>query len=120
MYQLCFRWGVVYFGDVFDLDLRDQYIASVRKYSQNNPEAKSSNSFIFELFISPKYWYDLMASFKEISKVEISRKIGSAFNEINRFRYDVLLHIDKNSGDHKMKETPYLFKYQFAVGHIHK
>ncbi len=105
--------GVLYFGDVFDLDLRNQYIESVRRYSQANPEAKASNSFLFELFISPKYWYDLMATFKEISGVEITRKIGNSFNEINRFRYDVLLHIDKTKECSKTS-TPYLFKNQLT------
>ncbi len=107
--------GVIFFGDVFDLDLRDQYIDSVNDYQRRHEDAKASNSFMFELFISPRYWYDLMNTIPEIYNVEITRKIGMTYNEINRFRYDVLLHIKKSEVNRcKGIQKPLLFKYQFA------
>lgn len=39
----------------------------------------------------------LPAYIPEITKVEITEKIGTIQNELKKYRYDVILHIDKNS-----------------------
>ncbi len=96
------------------MDLREQYIDSVNQYQREHEDAKASNSFMFELFISPRYWFDLLNTIPEINNIEITKKIGVQYNEINRFRYDVLIHVNKQNTNYEKEKKPYLFKYQFG------
>lgn len=89
--------GVIFFGDVFDLNLKELYENDVKQYAQTHPHARASTSFSHELFIPYDYWYDLANSIPAITNISITRKLGKIHNEINRFRYDVLLTIDKSA-----------------------
>lgn len=48
-----------------------------------------------ELLIDPRFFYEFAQNHQEISFVEILLKQGSHLNEMNCFRYDVILHIRK-------------------------
>ncbi len=105
-------WGVLFIGDVFDLDKKTMYEKSVRDYALLHESSRASKSFAHELFVPMDYWYDLSNTIPEISGVEITEKIGKINNEINNFRYDVIMHVSKD-GCNRIG-TPKLHKYQLA------
>jgi amino acid adenylation domain-containing protein len=49
-----------------------------------------------ELVIHPDYFYGLKRKFTELSHVEILFKEGRHYNEMNCFRYDVILHVNQD------------------------
>lgn len=107
--------GVIFVGDVFDLETKDDYENSVKEYSIKNPAARAKKDFHHELFFPKKFWLDMEKTFKEISHVEITKKLGKLENEINKFRYDVLIHIDKKAAREREAESgAKLYKYQYT------
>ena len=105
--------GVIFFGDVFDLKLKEMYKNDVLKYAALHPDARSSTSFSHELFIPYDFWYDLANSISQISGIHITHKLGIIPNEINRFRYDVFLTIDSSTSFDK--SSCVLHKYQWGI-----
>lgn len=94
--------GTIIIGDVRSLELLDIYLLEkmrVNSKSKNDFHLNLS-SFYYksrdtEIVLSPKFFYALKNIIKEISQVDISVKHGKYQNELNYFRYDVILHIDK-------------------------
>ncbi len=102
--------GAIFIGDVRDLrllesfhlavemskgktvDLKDAYVKAVNQASSEK-----------ELLISPIYFIKKARALKKITSIEMLPKEGRYDNELNRFRYDVVLHIGK-----KDSETPKL------------
>lgn len=92
--------GSILIGDVRSLELLELYLAM--KHSCHHPHEtevyppqlfyKSRDS---EIVISPFFFYALKQQFKRISWVDINVKHGQYLNELNYFRYDVVLHIEK-------------------------
>ena len=70
------------------------YPPAKKWYAKKHLDSRTSTSFAHELFIPYNYWYDMYNSIPEIANMSITRKTGVIHNEINRFRYDVLLTID--------------------------
>jgi len=104
--------GYIFIGDVFDLESKEEYRESVQKYAQNNPGCHYKKNFSRELFIAKEYWKDLGETFKNIKKITVSSKLGNIRNEINTFRYDVLIEIDKNNTEENNGRE--LHKYQLG------
>ncbi len=92
--------GSILIGDVRSLELLDIYLAI--KHLHHHPSDmetcppnllyKSRDS---EIVLSPLFFYALKQQFKRISWVDINIKHGQYPNELNYFRYDVILHIEK-------------------------
>lgn len=94
--------GTIIIGDVRSLELMDVYLLEkIRANSVSNDDLNSHlNSFYYksrdaEIVLSPLFFYTLKNVIKGISHVDISVKHGSYKNELNYFRYDVVLHINK-------------------------
>lgn len=104
--------GVILFADIFDLDKKDSYRQSVYQYAKAHPGVRYKRDFSHELFIPHEYWKDIANQFPQITKTFISDKIGRYKNEINQFRYDVLLEV--NHSRQWQEEVP-LYKYQFGM-----
>lgn len=105
--------GQLFLGDIFDLNLKEQYMESVFSYSKEHPECRSKKDFSHELYIPRGFWEDIANSFSEIESVCISNKIGNIQNEINQFRYDVLFVINKNSINKGTEKK--IYKHQFGI-----
>ncbi|RUR13891.1 amino acid adenylation domain-containing protein [Legionella sp. km772] len=93
--------GTLLIGDVRSLELLDVFLAM--KYFHHHPDANEINpahlyykSRETEIVLSPLFFYALREQFKRISWVDINVKQGNYFNELNYFRYDVVLHIEKD------------------------
>ncbi len=94
--------GTIIIGDVRSLELMDVYL--LEKIRTNSVDAEdlffTLSSYYYksrdaEIVLSPKFFYALKNIIKEISQVDISVKHGDYKNELNYFRYDVILHINK-------------------------
>ena len=92
--------GTLFIGDIRSLELLDIFLAM--KHCYHNHEANEiCSSHLFyksrdaEIVLSPLFFYALKAQFKQISWVDINVKHGTHLNELNYFRYDVVLHIEK-------------------------
>jgi ubiquinone/menaquinone biosynthesis C-methylase UbiE len=94
--------GLIFIGDVRNLDLQEPYAASIELYqapssmSLGELRERVSHRIQFEeqLVISPKFFLALREQFPKITTVEVHPKSGGFDNEMNRFRYNVILHLD--------------------------
>ena len=94
--------GTIIIGDVRSLELLDIYLLEKIRTNSNNTDELTSNLNAFyyksrdaEIVLSPRLFHALKNSIAEISHVDICVKHGNYKNELNYFRYDVVLHISK-------------------------
>jgi hypothetical protein len=87
--------GVILCADIFDLDLKEAYRKSVNEYAEKHPGCIYKKDFSHELFVPRKFWLGLKDIFPQITNIAVTNKIGFTDNEINRYRYDVLIEVDK-------------------------
>jgi ubiquinone/menaquinone biosynthesis C-methylase UbiE len=106
--------GLIFIGDVRSLVLLEPFAVSIELY-----QAPSSMSLgelrerVFhriqseeQLVISPEFFLALRDRFPKIKRVEVHPKLGCFDNEMTRFRYNAILHLDKRQyGD---LELPFL------------
>ncbi|NKB76040.1 MAG: amino acid adenylation domain-containing protein [Gammaproteobacteria bacterium] len=96
--------GKVFLGDVRDFNLAKAFYCAVESTRSTETmnvltlEQRVSNSSLKEeeLMIAPNFFHELKRDHPQISHVQILLKRGEHNNELTRFRYDVVLHIDKN------------------------
>ena len=104
--------GVIYLGDIMDLDKRDILHKSLIDYKNMNPTHNTKIDLSNELFFGKDYFNDLNKTINEITHISFSDKIGTIKNELFNYRYDVLITVDKTSC--KLKRNYKLTKYQFG------
>lgn len=102
--------GNIFFLDIFDLDRLDDYKKSVAEYGANLPKGPYKKDFTHELYFPRNFWPSLQAIIPGIKSVEVTDKIGVIDNEINNFRYDVRVEVDKHINTDKEKA----YKQQFG------
>nr|ASR75187.1 AptC [Nostoc sp. KVJ2] len=95
--------GKIFIGDVRNLHLLEAFHTAVEFYRAPDElsikdlrqQIKKSIRTEGELLIDPNFFIALKQKFPRISHVQIQLKRGSAQTEMNRFRYDVVLHLDQ-------------------------
>ncbi|ACC81023.1 non-ribosomal peptide synthetase [Nostoc punctiforme] len=95
--------GTIFIGDVRNLHLLEAFHTAVEFYRAPDElsikdlrqQIKKSIRTEGELLIDPNFFIALKQKFPRISNVQIQLKRGSAQTEMNRFRYDVVLHLDQ-------------------------
>lgn len=93
--------GFIFLGDIRSLPLLGTFHCSVQFHrapdSLSKEELKQrANKQLFEekqLVIDPEFFTNLQQHLPEISHVEIILERGYHQNELNKFRYDVIIHI---------------------------
>jgi SAM-dependent methyltransferase len=93
--------GAIFVGDVRSLPLLTAFAVSVElfradaelKLDELRGRVRKRLRLENELFISPAYFVALKVLHPEISSVEVRPKRGAFDNEMNRFRYDVVLRV---------------------------
>ncbi|HEX6842608.1 MAG TPA: methyltransferase domain-containing protein [Stellaceae bacterium] len=93
--------GAIFVGDVRSLPLLTTFAVSVElsradaalTLDELRGRVRKRLRLENELFISPTYFLALKALHPELSRVEIRPKRGTFDNEMNRFRYDVVLRL---------------------------
>lgn len=97
------RSGKIFLGDLRDLRLHGAFATEVelaRGATETLSVAKlrrrvtSRMEHDEELLLDPSMFQFLSSRFPRIKEIEILSKIGSAENELNRYRFDVILHFD--------------------------
>jgi len=92
--------GVLYIGDVRDLNLLPAFYTSILKHSTTDKltfkELKAQVHKRLaeeqELALDPTFFLNLKAHFPKISRVRIEPKRGKIHNEFSCFRYDVFIY----------------------------
>ncbi|UCH93630.1 MAG: amino acid adenylation domain-containing protein, partial [Candidatus Aminicenantes bacterium] len=91
--------GYLFIGDVMDQDKKDmltQEMAAFKYAAVNRDKGYTTKTdFTSELFLSKGFWKDLGVECNEIASIKFSDKIYTIENELTKFRYDVLITIDK-------------------------
>ncbi|NOQ25909.1 MAG: amino acid adenylation domain-containing protein, partial [Bacteroidales bacterium] len=104
--------GLMFLGDIMDQDLKNDLIKDLEEFkrSNRNKDFKTKTDWNEELFLSRGFWNDLQCEESSIERIESSSKISTLENELTKYRYDVLVSIDKNQeGSVSVKEKN---KYQ--------
>ncbi len=99
--------GSVYVGDVRSLPLLEAFHTSIQlarisptsSIEELRQHMHTSLSQEKELVIDPAFFIALKQHLPQIGHVEILPKLGSARNELTKFRYDVILHVGKSIPD---------------------
>lgn len=94
--------GTIIIGDIRSLELMDLYLlAKIRAHNHTTTTSDFNLSAFYyksrdtEIVLSPLFFHALKNNIPRISHVDISVKCGIYKNELNYFRYDVILHINK-------------------------
>ncbi len=98
------KGGVLFIGDLRNYKLLELFHTSINIYQEDQGleidklKQKISKDMEqeAELLVSPEYFHYLKMHNSRITHVDIRYKKGEAHNEMTKFRYDVLLHIEKN------------------------
>lgn len=106
MLSLSAERSVIFLGDVMDAGTKKEMVESLRRFSEENSGKgyQTKMDWSQELFFAREYFRDLPADYPEIAAVEISEKRGSIQNELTRYRYDVLLFIDKKKAERRRED----------------
>ncbi len=90
--------GYLYVGDVMDQDLKQDLIDETMEYHRQSDDnsQRTKTDWDSELFVSRAFFQDLAQEFSQIESVDSSRKIHTIENELTKYRYDVLIKIDKS------------------------
>lgn len=107
--------GTIIIGDVRSLELMDLYLLEkMRSHAANIANCHLNLSSLYykskdtEIVLSPLFFHALKNTIPRISHVDISVKHGQYRNELNYFRYDVILHIEQPI----IKQLPEKIAYQ--------
>ncbi|WP_310619725.1 non-ribosomal peptide synthetase [Flexibacterium corallicola] len=94
--------GTIFIGDVRDHRLLESFHFAVQAYlapeSRLGEAQKRARWLAYrdkELLLNPEYFIKLTTDHPAVSHVQILPKRGDANHEMNRFRYDVILKIDR-------------------------
>lgn len=99
--------GIIFLGDIMDLELRTDLEKSLQEYKNQNPLDNTKLSIRGELFYSREFFQDCKTEFPQIKDIVFSQKIGTIENELTKYRYDAILVIDKTNKNvkiHKQKK----------------
>lgn len=82
--------GVLFLGDVMDLDLKEKLVMSLKSFKKANPECRVKTDWRNELFLSRAFMQHLCDSSNVLKSVMTSRKHYTVANELTEFRFDAL------------------------------
>ena len=94
--------GVIFVGDVRSLPLLEAFHTAVQLYrapaslsrAELRQRVKKALAQEEELVLSPAFFLSLPATLPRVVRVEIMPRHGRHHNELTRFRYQVLLHVE--------------------------
>ncbi len=104
--------GMIFLGDIRSLPLMRAFHSSVQLFQaspslsvqQLKQQIDRKMQQETELLVSPELFVALKEKYPEITHVQIRLQRGSEHNELNKYRYSVLLHIEAKS--QKVIEAP--------------
>ena len=101
-----------FFGDIMDLDSRDELIREMVEFKRAYGERgyRTKTDFSGDLFISRDFFRGLRMNIPALQEPEFSNKIHTVENELTKFRYDVLVKADKTvppAGQNPFEKGPH-------------
>lgn len=92
--------GLIFCGDLLDLDLKKDLEDSFLQYQKSGQVGAHITKLDWseDLFIKKEFLIDLCVDIPAIDQVRFSEKIGKTINELTRFRFDALLSLNKPAG----------------------
>jgi amino acid adenylation domain-containing protein len=93
--------GILFLGDIQDLDLKGALLESLRSFADRHPKKNYNTKIDWsnELFLSKPFLEDLCWDFPSIETVTFSAKSGSLQNELTLFRFDAIITMTNNVGN---------------------
>jgi amino acid adenylation domain-containing protein len=110
--------GIIYLDDMLNLREKESLIGSIMEYKESHPGTQAKTDWSTDLFIDADFFHDLQQKFSEIRSWESSKKLGVIENELTRFRYDVLITIDKTKKHSNDRESQPLIKNRYSYEDI--
>jgi amino acid adenylation domain-containing protein len=111
--------GYLFIGDIMDRESKQELIRDLLEFQRTGREGgnhyKTKTVFSEELFISRGFFRDLAVDMPVIRDMEFSSKIHTIENELTKFRYDVLIRIDKNSRAGKGSQVKHKYQEDLRV-----
>jgi amino acid adenylation domain-containing protein/FkbH-like protein len=97
--------GSIFIGDVRSFPLLETFHTSIQLHqatgslscAELQERIRKNVAREGELLVDPEFFTSLRTKLPRISHVEIHLKRGRAHNELTRFRYDVVLHVDNTA-----------------------
>lgn len=86
--------GILFIGDVMDLDSKQTFLQSLQDYAAVHPDVNTKTEFDNELFLSRAFFNELRAEHREIAAIHFTDKIYTIPNELTLYRYDVIVQKD--------------------------
>lgn len=96
--------GIIYLDDLMNLQKKEDLIQSTLQFRDTHPKFNTKIFWEDDLFIAPEFFEYLQSKYPEIQECVITNKLGSIENELTKFRYDVMLKINKKQV--KKKQRP--------------
>lgn len=109
--------GVIFLGDLMDLDKKNQMIASLTAYKEQHPDANTKLDFEDELFVSRQFLDDLKGHFPEINEITHSEKIHKTTNELTDFRFDAIIKLNKTGKQQAQSKQKFQYSAQDIATH---
>lgn len=93
--------GRIFIGDVMDIEKKDQLIRDSQQFDAMNKQRDfaTKTDWSAELFVAKGFFEDLVTDEAAISAIEVSSKNYSIENELTKYRYDVLLKINRGAAE---------------------
>ncbi|MED1798837.1 non-ribosomal peptide synthetase [Brevibacillus porteri] len=95
---LCKDDGILFIGDVMDLETKAQLEESLLRYKAVHPDARTKTNWSNELFLPKVFWEELSGEIPAVKETQCEKKIGTLKNELTSFRYDVLMKVNHTEG----------------------
>lgn len=118
--------GHIFLGDVRNLQLIEEFHTSVELYAA--PDDMSTTSLLQrvrhrinrenELVVDPAFFVALKQRFPGIRHIDLQLKHGRYHNEMTRFRYDVILHINHERVQGQEEEQAALTQMDWQKHHL--
>ncbi|MGB5980470.1 MAG: amino acid adenylation domain-containing protein [Cyclobacteriaceae bacterium] len=89
--------GVIYLDDLIDLSKKDNLLKSTDDHKKNNPSHKTKTNWDNDLFINKEFFEYLQEKYPQVECFEATSKNGKIDNELTRYRFDVVLKINKKA-----------------------
>ncbi|MFJ7187066.1 condensation domain-containing protein [Lysinibacillus xylanilyticus] len=112
--------GVIYLDDIIDLNKKKELIHSLEQHKMNNPKDRTKLNWENDLFVDVEFFKMIENKYPEVIACERSEKLGKTKNELNEFRYDVVLKIDKSKAKNKNQVNSQTYKMTFDISDIKK
>lgn len=109
------RKGIIFIGDIMNLDTRNTLIEDLNFFRKQSKEGNYLTKLDFnkELFFSKGFFNDIQYDFPSIERVEVQNKNSKLKNELNLYRFDTLLKVNKEVSTIKKSKTK---KIKLQVG----